>query len=376
MPLLKWLRDQDQLQSVAAFREYQFDWPERICIDAVLDAERLGATVCNYTVARIVRRATDHWVLAVNPAGEPNGCMEVKARAVLLMAGIWIDDITQSARPQAQRRVLGTKGAHILVKLPAECADFGIATLNSRLEPFYCIPWRGYHYFGPTETIYEGDKDDIRVTPEERDWLVKEANHLLPELRLSADDVLMSWAGVRPLTYDEALPAGNRSRTIHDLGADGFPDVFAMTAGPVMTHRSAGRALVARVSRRIDPSRRAAVPNYRPGRFPECTNAPALLDDHASIKLSDLRYAVVVEHARTLADALLRRLGIAWDCRFSDAELKRAADAIGRELGWDDARKAQEIGLFRAEVGNLFGPHEALRPQFHENERSTANTQR
>src|SRR5262249_54895743 len=162
--------------------------------------------------------------------------------------------------------------------------------------------------FGPTETVYEGDKDDISVTPAERAWLVKEANTLLPALQLSTDDVLMSWAGVRPLTFDEALPAGNRSRVVHDLAADGMPDAFAMSAGPVMTHRSAGRELVAHVSRRIAPSRAAATPDYRPAHFPECTNAPALLDENADVKLSDLRHAVSAEHARTLSDVLLRRV--------------------------------------------------------------------
>jgi len=363
MPLLKWLRDADDLQSVATFREYQFDWPERICVDAVLDAERLGATVRNHTVGRILRRESDHWVLALEQAGEPNDDADVRARAVLLMAGIWTDEITRSVQPQAQRRILGTKGAHILVKLPPECADFGIATLNSKQEPFYCIPWRGYHYFGPTETIYDGNKEDIRVTSEELDWLVREANHLLPALRLSADDVLMSWAGVRPLTYDDALPSGNRSRAVHDLAADGMPDVFAMSAGPVMTHRSAGRELVEHVSRRIAPSRSAAAPDYRPARFPGCTNSPSLVADNARVKLSDLRHAVSIEQARTLSDVLLRRVGLGWDCRFSDDELARAADVVGSELGWDDTRKANEIASFQGEVGHLFQPRETLRPR-------------
>jgi glycerol-3-phosphate dehydrogenase len=376
MPLLKWLRNLDDLQSVATFREYQFDWPERACVDAILDAERLGATVRNHTVGRIVRREGDHWVLAVGAAGEPNGEAEVRARAVLLMAGIWIDDVARSVRPQARRRILGTKGAHILVRLPPECADFGIATLNSRQEPFYCIPWRGYHYFGPTETVYEGDKDDIRVTAEERDWLVKEANNLLPALRLSADDVLMTWAGVRPLTYDDALPSGNRSRAVHDLAADGMPDMFAMSAGPVMTHRSAGRELVAHVSRRIAPSRSAAAPDYRPAKFPACTNSPALVADNANVKLSDLRHAVSAERARTLSDVLLRRVGMGWDCKFTDEELARAADVVGSELGWDDTRKANEIASFQAEISHLFRPHGALRPRVGEGLQPMASTQR
>ena len=48
-----------------------------------------------------------------------------------------------------------------MVQLPPECADNGVATINRLHEPFYCMPWRGMHYFGPTETVYEGDLDDI-----------------------------------------------------------------------------------------------------------------------------------------------------------------------------------------------------------------------
>ncbi len=64
-PLLGGLRDLDRLVGVAAFREFQFDWPERIVVDAVLDAERLGATARNHTAARLcrlrARRAAGRW---------------------------------------------------------------------------------------------------------------------------------------------------------------------------------------------------------------------------------------------------------------------------------------------------------------------------
>ena len=62
LPLVSELRDLDRLHSVATFREYMFDWPERFCIDAVLDAERMGAQVRNYTIADIKERdAQGYW---------------------------------------------------------------------------------------------------------------------------------------------------------------------------------------------------------------------------------------------------------------------------------------------------------------------------
>ncbi len=162
-PLLRALRDPDRLEAVACFREYQIDWPERLCLDAVLDAERCGARVRNYTSAALLGSCPEGWqVRLVDTLGsEPP--VHVTARRVLNLAGTGIDAVTRTVAPDARRRVVGTKGAHLLVRLPPDCAGTGIAALSRRGEPFYCIPWRGLHFFGPTETLYDGDPHDVRV---------------------------------------------------------------------------------------------------------------------------------------------------------------------------------------------------------------------
>ncbi|MBV8837847.1 MAG: FAD-dependent oxidoreductase, partial [Alphaproteobacteria bacterium] len=243
-PLLGQLRDLHRLAGVAAFREYQFDWPERVCVDAVLDAERLGATARNYTQARLRQRDLQRgWIVELTDMLDESEPACVHGALVLVMSGLWMDALLRDASPTARRKVFGTKGCHLVVQLPEGCAGSGIATFNSRNEPLYCLPWRDLHFVGPTETVYEGDPDRISVSREEADDLLTEANRLLPGLRLTPADVRMSWAGVRPLTYDPDVPFGNRSRVIHDLAQDGVPDALALTAGPVMTHRSAAREM-------------------------------------------------------------------------------------------------------------------------------------
>mgnify|MGYP003348676436 FL=1 len=51
MPMLKWLRDPEKLVAVFSYREYRYEWPERIAMDTLLDAGRMGAVVRNYTPA-------------------------------------------------------------------------------------------------------------------------------------------------------------------------------------------------------------------------------------------------------------------------------------------------------------------------------------
>jgi glycerol-3-phosphate dehydrogenase len=328
------LRDIDQLVGVAAYREYQFDWPERIALDAILDAERLGATARNHTSARLDGYAENQgWTVELTDMLRQTAPVRVRGAMVLLMSGVWIDRSLRDIKPQAARRVFGTKGCHLVVKLPDGCAGSGIATLNSRNEPLYCIPWKQFHYFGPTETPYDGDPDRVFVTAEEADGLLAEANKLLPRLNLTAADIRFSWAGVRPLTYDAAVPFGNRSRVIHDMSSDGLPNALALTGGPVMTHRSAARELTRMVAQRLAPSRPARPPDYAP---------PTARAD--------------AEHAANVSDALFRRNGAAWSGPVADDELAIAATELGLRLGWDESRIAEEQRNFEAEWNELYAP--------------------
>ena len=89
-PLVRDLRDFDRLESVAAFTEYQFDWPERITMDAALDAERLGATIRNYAPVLGMARDGDKWRLTIGDALEPGARAQVvpgHSRVVALNPG-------------------------------------------------------------------------------------------------------------------------------------------------------------------------------------------------------------------------------------------------------------------------------------------------
>lgn len=359
LPLVNQLRDPERLHSVATFTEYMFDWPERFCIDAVLDAERMGAIVRNYTAARLVERdSAGRWIVHLNDQLVEDSAARVTAPVVLNMAGIWIDRVNDVKGARAERLVLGTKGAHIVVKLPPEFRDYGIATTNSIGEPHYCLPSQGgYHHIGPTETIYEGDPDNITVNKADLSFLLRETNAVLPGLSLTEEDVVYSWAGVRPLTYDPAAPKGARSREVHDLGGQGLPGVYAMTAGPIMTHRSAGREMTEVVRRVVQPSGNRQHPDYAPRHFPDNQNSPALLMQDPQVKLADLVHAATAEHAINLGDILFARTGAGYVHRLTNDELMRAAKAVSAQLGWSKEVAEQQVTDLRSRITHLYHHH-------------------
>ena len=355
LPFLRDLKNQSELVGAAVFREYQFDWPERVVVDNILDMERMGGVAFNYTSAAELRRSQDTWDITLksnlgNDAHED--AISVQSKIILNMAGTWIDSVNQSALGKRHRKyVTGTKGAHIAVKLSEDYQGMGLASLNRKGEPIYCVPWRNIHYIGPTETLFEGDAGDATPNETEIQWLLAETNDLLPGLKLSRADVIYAWAGVRPLTHDPDNPMGARSREFHDLGDDGLPNCFCLTAGPVMTHRSAGAEALDMVSRLIKPSRDEKQMSFRSSSLFDSSNNDYSDDKEINSDLAAAcSKAVTTEHAKTLTDVMFRRLGLGWNEDMGLNMLRPIATSVGNSLGWDDATLELEIAKYERHI--------------------------
>lgn len=348
IPFTADLRDRGQLKSVATYREYMIDWPDRICVDNALAAERNGASLRLFTRAALRERASDgDWI--VDLLDISGGVETIRAKVVLNLAGTWIDDIGPAGQRPNQPLVRGTKGSHIVVRLPERYKGYGIATLHRGGMPFYCLPLDGdWFYFGPTETPFNEDADEARPTGDDVDFLLGEANHLLPGLSLEKKDVGFTWAGVRPLTFDPDQPMGRRTREIHDLTARGLPHVLAMTAGPVQSHMSAGRELRGAVSKLLPPSRQRAADAVAPA-------GDIAVAIGGQIDRADAyRAAVRDEHARDLRGILYTRTGHAWGRHVDREFVAHAAHAVADLLGWDPAREAEEVEAFLEHQSRYF----------------------
>ena len=273
---------------------------------------------------------------------------------LLNLAGVWVDEVNRKAAPTSppSRKIVVVKGAHIAVRLPDECRGFGIAGLNTEGEHIFCLPWGDLHYIGPTETVYEGDLEDVR--PDEADiaFLLEEVNHMMPALDLKRDDVELAWAGARPITYDPERAKGRRMpfSVLHDLGREGMGDALAVTWAAIMFHRPTARKLVKRVRAALRPSGPPVPVSYAVEGFPENTNAPPLIADCPDITTATLRHVAEREHPAHLTDILFRRTGLGWRTQVPEEAARRAAESVADILGWDEARVAREVEGYLAHV--------------------------
>jgi len=344
-PLLLEMGGEERLKGAVGFREYQYNWPERIVIDLVLAGRRLGLQAFNYSPVQKLTFQDNLWSVAFT---NPEGYREVKARAVFNCAGIWVDAIAEMSDLKAPRLNAGQKGTNIAVRLPEKLKGTGLQTLTESNAPFYVIPWKDLHYIGPWDSEPKGTDADFSASEVEIESILAQFSKLFPNLALSREDVLYSWAGVRPRSADPHSGAPTGDIRLHDLTGEGLRNYFVFTGGLLMTHREAGRKMVSAAIRRLG---RPGSVSLRQVEIPFASQVDGYTPDA-------VRHAIRHEQARTLADILRRRLSVGWDEKLGLDNVAETADMAAGIFGWSDSEKQRQVDAFREETVRAFGPRQ------------------
>ena len=303
--------------------------PERLVIETLVDAERLGAVAVNHLeLARLEESAGGLRArLLDRTRGEP---VEVQAGAVINAAGPWVGEVEQRAGTREKRVLRGTRGSHLLLPV-FDGAPERALLVEARRDgrPFFILPADGGLLVGTTEVPHEGDPDEAVATAAEIEYLMSELESVWPAAR--GVSPYAAYAGVRPLPASGTrVAAASRRHRLEPAAAGGGPrGVFSLVGGKLTTHRlegeEAARAVAALLGRGdrgdAEPTRTRPLPGAQCD--PEPTMNPAALA---------ARFALpVIEASR-----LLRR----WGCR---------AWAVAAGFG-DESPLAGTGGLHPAEI--------------------------
>jgi glycerol-3-phosphate dehydrogenase len=239
---------------------YYFDdlllFPERLCLENVLSACRHGARAFNYCQVLSVVRDARGAVAGVTARDLLTGTVAtLGARVVVNAAGPWVDDIRELARvTERGRHVLRrTKGIHCLLPRMTERAIYH-STRDDRM--IFVIPWREFSLIGSTDTDFAGDLDRVWATRDEVDYLLGEVRRALPDPRVSADAIAYTYAGVRPLSFEEGKRASDVSRA-HRIVAEAGGRFLSITGTKLTCFRSLAEELGDTVMRALGRRARA-----------------------------------------------------------------------------------------------------------------------
>jgi glycerol-3-phosphate dehydrogenase len=222
----------------------------RLTLENILDARRLGADVLSY--AQVIGVTTSGSGESERIDGvelldlqSPTATARAQARVTVNATGPWADRLLGLVPGEPPAPLLRpTKGCHVVLdwaRLPVQHAVVMNGPTDQRV--IFAIPWPDVDVpgasrtiIGTTDTDFHGDPDRVATDAADVDYLLSCANHYFPQAKLIADDVLATWAGLRPLVMPDAegLSASQVSREHRILSR---PGLVTIVGGKLTTYR-------------------------------------------------------------------------------------------------------------------------------------------
>lgn len=308
----------------------------RLVIDTLRSAETAGATLRNYTSFVSGVASNGIWTCTVRDQLD-GGTVEVQARAVVNAAGAWSAKIPHST---VQLRL--TKGVHVVIdhsRLPVSEA----VVLPEGDRILFVIPWGERIILGTTDTEYQGDPGAVHTDPEDIDYILGVVNRAFPGARIKLEDVIASWAGVRPLIAPRHQKEGAPSDVSrnHEIRM-GDPGWFDVAGGKLTTYRLMAEQTIDQVGRQLGER----LPRSRTAEIP-LTPGP-----HSGVLPPPVERDVVAETCRQewvvhLDDLLLRRTSWHFYHANQTEIAERAAHWMAELLGWNPERIELELKRYQ-----------------------------
>ena len=279
-------------------------------------AGRAGATIITRAEARPPTGEAGRFNVEVEDRRDGE-VIQVRAKTVIATVGPW-SDAFRNANGGGGPRTRLTSGTHIVV--PEVTREHAIV-VNARSDRrvFFLLPFFGHTLIGTTDRDVSGAPEDVTPTRDDIAYLLEETNGLLTT-RLSREDVISAFAGVRTLAADDhATPsATSREQQVWEepLG------VVHVVGGKLTTWRLIARELLERAAARaglpLDDGTLSATTSITEPDFA----MPTTLDDDTIPSLVAIARRT---HAESLVDVLRRRTPIQLLRTFDEDAVARLA---------------------------------------------------
>ncbi|MCJ7771973.1 MAG: glycerol-3-phosphate dehydrogenase/oxidase [Desulfobacterales bacterium] len=228
----------------------------RLVLRLINESVALGALALNYTRATEIKRNEKGEVVgAVIEDTETQDKKTLIAKAVINATGVWAERLHPS--PKAKLHLRPLRGSHLVFPsnvIPIKQAVSFVHPVDKR--PLFVIPWENVIIVGTTDLDH---KEDISYEPymsaEEGLYMMEALRSLFPSLKISLNDCLSSYAGIRPVLSKGKLEPSEESREHVVWVSKGL---VTITGGKLTTFR-----------RLAHDALKAAKPFLPPVQFPE-----------------------------------------------------------------------------------------------------------
>jgi len=227
--------------------EYSDGWVDdaRLVVLNAMTARDKGADILTHTRCISAQREPSGWQVSL--LDQHSGAIrDVSAHALVNATGPWVSSLFQDVmHTQAPKQVRMVKGSHIVVpRLYDNPEAYILQNVDRRIV--FVIPYEEqFSLIGTTDVEYQGDPSTVKISPEERDYLISVTNqHFRHQLQPS--DIVMDYAGVRPLLDDQSDSAQTVTRdySFEIEAPDNLPPLLSVFGGKITTYRKLAQAAV------------------------------------------------------------------------------------------------------------------------------------
>jgi glycerol-3-phosphate dehydrogenase len=317
--------------------------------------------------------------------------LDVHAKVVVSATGAWADNLRMQASNEPEqsfhKQIRPSRGSHLVVsqeRLPTSQAYTFLHPADKRAV--FVFPWENRTVLGTTDLDHPPLNDEeVGITSAEVDYLLAATNSLFDDTDLNREDVISSWAGVRPLISDGGdgkRVSPSKEKRDHSVWLDN--NLVTVSGGKLTTFRLIALDVLAKCQEVLDLDDSATqnlntnsdqVFNNPTPTHAKFVTLPADLqqrlqgfygrkldtllelaheEDLAYVTDSntiwaEIRFAARLEQVIHLDDLLLRRtrLGLILPhgamTPLISARLKQVCQ---QELGWDEQKWQQEVARY------------------------------
>jgi glycerol-3-phosphate dehydrogenase len=239
--LAKWSHLNPEIVNTATYYDGAILRPERLAIELILDAEAANPNAHALNYVNMVGGSEDTIILRDELTDE---AYDIRPKLVINAAGPWIDFANRKLG-LSTRFIGGTKGSHIVLKheeLRKAIAEHEFYFENSDGRLVLLYPLFDRVLVGTTDVAME-NPDEARCTDDEADYFLDMIKRIFPDLKLSRENIVFRYSGVRPLPHSSANTTSQISRdhSIEVVSGDWtnltFP-VFSLVGGKWTSFRA------------------------------------------------------------------------------------------------------------------------------------------
>jgi glycerol-3-phosphate dehydrogenase len=324
--------------------------PERLTLELLLDAENEGPHARALNYVSLVSGDANGVTLKDETTGHT---FTLTPRLIINAAGPWIDGANRGMGLQTQY-IGPTKGSHLVIdnpELSEAIGDHEFFFENKDGRIVLIFPLFDKVMIGTSDLPIE-NPDAARCNEDEVEYFIEMVGRVFPEIKVSREQIVFRFSGVRPLAYTRARNAGQITRD-HHIQEDrlGSLPVYSLVGGKWTSFRAFSGQVTDRALAFLGLPRKASTEALPIG--PEAAAQAVKTDPHYT--RSDIAAMAEREKIIHLDDLILRRTLLAYLGQLTRPLLEEMAGILGDCLGWHEIQKKSEIARTMAILADRHG---------------------